>query len=257
MEAPIFIHKTHLQTWIDCPMKYKLWFIDRQTFEPTIGMQVGQQFHDFARDFFEFIDYEALASAATLGDILKVFKPLVIFERMPPILRQLCENFVQFEAKRYELLMKQTDDPIYYFTPVAREVFLRDERQLIEGTIDRIDRLRDETLCIIEYKTGRPEIRVAKRELAFYALLVHVRQRFEKPVTHLAVYNPDQNKFHVQPVRRRVLQVARRRLQQFRKAHELGVFPPRPGPRCAWCPFKICEEYGGGESESNIESAYS
>jgi len=129
-------------------------------------------------------------------------------------------------------------------------VYLQSDEYMIAGTIDRIDRVTKDALCIVEYKTGKPRIRDVKRELAFYALLVESSGKYEQKVSHLAVYNPDENKFHVQEVSERLLRVAVSRLRQFRRAHEIGEFPPRPGSRCIWCPFKICEEVASVEGYS-------
>jgi len=201
-------------------------------------MHVGTLFHEFARDFFDFLDYETLMTLNSLDDVREHFKTFVVDQ--PPVVKRLCYNFIELEAQRFWKLREQTSDPLRYFKPVATELHVADKNLGLEGTVDRIDRMLDENLAIVEYKTGSPNIRSVRLELGFYVILLQSRY---PNIRYIVIYNPTHQKFHLDEVSPRLLSTVRRRIAQFRRAQELGEYPPRPGLHCAWCIMKkYCKE---------------
>ena len=238
----LLLHKSWLEAWIDCPMKYKLTVQNNVPTEPTVEMQIGLHFHEFARDFYTYMDWETLPMIDTYDDCIEFFKWFVPRD-LPELVKPLAMNFIEHEARRWIECRRLYDDPLEVFKPVfLEETFVA--RDVVpgvdmEGTIDRIDRTSLGTLVIIEYKTGRKlRVRDVKRELAFYVLLVQGSGRVKDEITHIAAYNPRTNEEFCQPVTRRLLQMTRQRILQIQKAHELDYFPPRESFRCAFCHVK-------------------
>jgi len=205
-------------------------------------MALGSNFHDFARDFFEFLDYDTLMHQTTEEGVRQLFRFLILPE-IPDILRALCENFVLFEAQRFWRLKKTTLDPLHYFKPLDTELYVQDKDSGMAGIVDRVDWMSDDTLAIIEYKTGNPHIPSVKRELAFYRVLLQNAKIYKELINWMVVYNPNQNKFYLSKFSYQLMGAMQRRLDQFKRAHEVDKFPKRDGLYCAWCMFKgLCLE---------------
>ncbi|RLG44837.1 MAG: hypothetical protein DRN81_03495 [Thermoproteota archaeon] len=239
MTAEQYLRKSMLEAWIACPKRYELMFVKKVKPKRTVALTVGTLFHEYARRFFDIIDYDKLLRLTDVKDKYLERKVVELFaETLPahPLLRPLCLNFIKFEAKLWVKLLYMFDDPIRYFVPIAREEHIISDELGLESTIDRIDRLSDDSYVNIEYKTGYHwSIRDLRRELSFYNILANASKRFDKPVTHIAAYNPRLNRYFVEPVSQRLLQATRRRILQFKRSQELGIYERRKGRRCYYC----------------------
>lgn len=222
----MFIHKSHVQAFVECPRKLQ-YLLENIPFEPTVSMQIGTIFHEFARWFFEKVD-------PSVADPKFEFRKLIP-TTLPPVVRVLCENFVDWEAER--LLRMRREGTARYWKPIGLEVELRNEAEQLEGTIDRIDELPDGTVVIVEYKTGKPVISSVRRELAIYALLAKPFY----PVSRVAMFNPNKKFAFVQKIDDRMLRKARRYVLAVRRAIELRQFPKNEDFWCITCPWlSIC-----------------
>jgi CRISPR/Cas system-associated exonuclease Cas4 (RecB family) len=228
MSGHVKFRKSHLEAWLDCPRRFWFQFVKQEPYVPTIAMQIGTVFHEFAKNFWDWIDENELEKKTSQTTVEEYLSSLIP-DMLPVLVKPLAKNFVTFEAKRYWRLkqMGMTE----YWKPVERE--LRVETPYLEGTVDRIDRVSTDTFCIVEYKTGYVNYSSVRRELGFYVMLV----KDLYPVTHVAVYNPDHNVAHTEAVTERLIQLVKRRLLQFQRALEIGVFPKRESWRCFSCPF--------------------
>jgi CRISPR/Cas system-associated exonuclease Cas4 (RecB family) len=154
-EGRLYIRKSMLETYKFCPMKFKREYLDGNRSTANYQMLVGTRFHEFAEWFF---------------DIYQGIDPDRWHELVPdcftPPEQEWARWFIQEETKRY-----QKDPDI--FMPVMREMKIIDDDLCLSGTFDRIDRLdKDDTLAIVEYKTGKSYNEEAiTRQLAFYKLL--------------------------------------------------------------------------------------
>jgi len=254
MDVEGYLRKSMLEAWIVCPKMYELLFIKKVPVKRTVALTVGALFHEYAKHFFDMIDYDKLLQYTDVSDPKLYDKVVEYFaETLPahPLLRPLALNFIKFEAKQWVELIKLYEDPLPYFVPVAREEHLISEELKLEGTIDRIDRLSTGNYIIIEYKTGHYwSVRDLRRELAFYVILASSTNRFDRPITHIGCFNPRLNKWFAEPVHQKLLQATRRRILQLRKANELGIFERRPGRRCYFClALEACQKERGENNE--------
>ena len=245
----MFLHKSMLQIWMQCPLRFKMEFIENRPRQVTYEMQLGSMFHDFARDFFDFVDLKTASRCKSLKEVSSLFGKLVLPE-FPPVLKKLCRNFTAFEAARYWTLRERNRLDIYM--PVARELTIEDPKTMLAGTIDRIDKMADDTLCIVEYKTGNPQIRSVQRELAFYKILLDAVGIYDEQIKWLAIYNPDRQKFYVRTFSTQLVRATQRRIGQFWRSYQKGIFEAKPGFRCIFCPHKNdCPYIIGGESDES------
>jgi len=114
--------------------------------------------------------------------------------------------------------------------------------RVIRGTIDRVDRLPDGTLEIIDYKTGTVKETLptdSKTQLSLYQLVLE--DLFGVKVSRLTYYyleGPKRLSFTVKP---EFLNKVRQESLAKMTAISEGKFPPTPGPVCSFCDYnKIC-----------------
>lgn len=114
---------------------------------------------------------------------------------------------------------------------------------IIKGAIDRIDRLPDQTLEVIDYKTGNPKEKLAyedKRQLILYKIFLE--EAYGQKVSLLSYYyleNGQKISFsatekEVEKLRLEILEG----IAEIKRAH----FPATPSQLCDYCDFRsICE----------------
>ena len=111
------------------------------------------------------------------------------------------------------------------------------------GSIDRVDRLPDGTIEIVDYKTGNPKEKLSykeKRQLILYKIAIE--EGMGEKVSKLSFFylkNGTTLSFEVKPKEEEKL---REDIEKSIAEIGTGEFPPKPGFLCAYCDFSnICE----------------
>ncbi|MFH0950863.1 MAG: UvrD-helicase domain-containing protein [bacterium] len=111
------------------------------------------------------------------------------------------------------------------------------------GAIDRVDRLSDGSLAIIDYKTGNPKDRLGlddKKQLLIYQLALE--QIIQQPVTQLAYYYLTDNSQQSFTAKSAELDKTRDYVLETIERIKKFDFTPTPGHACQFCDFRnICE----------------
>ncbi len=164
-----YISYSQLQTFAMCPLHYKLRYILNLPSPPSPALSYGQSVHNALRDFFLLLLQKQPLQAETMQEVLK-------------------KNWINkgFTSKTHEEQTYQQAETM--LLSIARQTLVSMPPTIavelpfnfwlknlkVGGRIDRIDKLEDGRLEIIDYKTGKnvPTEKKVKEDLqlSFYAI---------------------------------------------------------------------------------------
>jgi DNA helicase-2/ATP-dependent DNA helicase PcrA len=240
-----YLSYSQIDTFTTCPLQYKYRYILRIPVPPTAAGSFGSSIHFALQKFYEKVKRSEKPSK---DDLLKILDEVWL-----PI---------GYGTKQYEEKMRKrgTDmlsgfyDKFYdpEVVPFSLEQIFKirlTPTLKIGGKIDRVDKTAENTLEIIDYKTGkRPNEKEIKDNLQMtvYALAatdVGIYNRKPEEVI-LSFYFFDAHEKVSSTRTKEQLEEAKKKLLD--KAEEIATsnFEPKVGPWCDFCDFRlICEAW--------------
>ena len=109
----------------------------------------------------------------------------------------------------------------------------------LAGRVDRIDRTGDDTVCVVDYKTGKPKSQEEADEslqLSLYALAA--KEAFGKRADRLVFFNLENNTPVVTRRNDAQLEEAKLRVLEAAECIAAGEFGPKQGYQCRLCPYR-------------------
>ena len=151
MANEMTLSKSKINTFIECPRKFKYRYIDEITEEANKYMLLGTEVHEIA---------EEIAIELMEGNkIDDVFSNLDYDEKLEDHIRGLEKFFNDIYSNGYEIF--------------SAEEFIVDEKSNMNGIVDIVIRNENDELIIFDYKTGQPrDIGKYKLELCVYKILL-------------------------------------------------------------------------------------
>jgi len=227
------IRKSMVEGYRFCPTYFKKVFIDcveeDENFQVNLlKINEGKKFHEYADKFF---------------DICEGFKPddwIKIYdndESLNERERDMLLWFLDMERQRYEFL--SANNMLERFRPIARELHIINEGYGMEGTIDRVDEINENTYAIIEYKTGHKKIN--KTEFAFYKCLWELTYE-NSSVEYCVLINPRKKKVEIVEITNRNISSLYKVLCSMEKSIRSGKFEKdctdAKYPYCQLCDYE-------------------
>jgi len=263
-EAGALSHSS-VQTYLECPLRWKFLYIDKLPEAPRGYFSFGRVVHSVLEELL--LPY-VLPSERRLesGERQRTLDRWGAQPGVPRLLteEELLSTYAKLwvsdgygsaeEETRYrelgadllrryrELLAKETP------TPVAIEAHLetRWDGIPVHGYLDRIDRTPTGGLEIVDYKTSRDlshEDALHSDQLTFYQVLVE--RNFTAPVEGLTLYHlRSLTPLRVPPRGKPTVERLHARVGQVSDGIRSQSFDPSPGRQCGRCEFKsLCPEF--------------
>ena len=250
---------TRLNTWLDCPRRYRMTYLDRpppQKGPPWAHNSLGASVHTALASWWR-LPAEQRNAAAAGGLVERGWIDLGFAADAQSL---ACRNRARRMVEAYVARLDPYDEPV----GVERTVATRTERIAVSGRIDRLDLRANEDgsseLVVVDYKTGRHLLTVddarASLPMAIYALAaerVMRRPCHRVELHHLPTgavlawqHTPDTLARHLRRAEDIAAECASADDQYKAGLSAAGidrVFPPRPGSWCGWCDYqKNCAE---------------
>lgn len=232
-----YLSYSQLDTFMTCPLQYKYRYILRIPVPPSAALTFGDTMHKTVRAFYELVKKGEQPTKKQLIELLHTnwqhigYRDRTYEEKMKRHGIELLEGFYDkgFDAK---VIPTALEEPFTLrITPTLT----------LGGKIDRIDRLRDGTVEIIDYKTGQaPKARDPKKDLQ---LTVYAMAGAGEKVIVSFYFFEDQKKVSSTRTKQE-LEAAKEEIA--RRADEMSKsdFRPTPGRHCDFCEFRlICEAW--------------
>jgi DNA helicase-2/ATP-dependent DNA helicase PcrA len=224
-----------IDTYQNCPLRFKFEREWRLSKELHAAMQYGAAIHRVLRTYY---DSQRLGRTKSDEELLQLFRD------------DLTASGIQDEYQRDLYLkqgLQQLQDFLTATTATAAPEVLHTEEWFeveisgtkIAGRIDRIDRMPDGSVAVVDYKTGKArsqEDADDSLQLSIYAMAA--REKWGYEVSQLVFHNLEGN---VPVVSRRTeFQLAETRNQVGDVARNIaaGNFKPKPDYYCNFCAFR-------------------
>lgn len=174
--------RLNLKRWCPSKFRFKYW-AGISAEEPRQIMIDGKNLH-FGDDYFwKHMKEDDLLHASNVEHLIySQYTKIIPAESRTDFINRMIDAWVYFEANRIKSLFRDLGQKLSvireFVFPVATELPIENWDSNLMGIIDRIDRLSNGALAVIEYKYGKPKYLDTSKaseithELAFYNLLV-------------------------------------------------------------------------------------
>ncbi len=239
-----------LDTFRQCPLKYKFSVVDKIRVPKTKEAVFGNKLHETLQFF-----HKKSPLSPTLDELLNYIKEIwqsdifgdeqtdmVYFSEAIKILKNYYENYQKIKDKftvldtetRFEVLLENPDN--------------KEQKCLLSGIIDRIDKIKD-GIEVVDYKTAKrfPPQEEVDNALQLSLYCIGVMNRWPE----FAKHGPESIKLTLYFLKHNETITTKRTLEQLDNIKKqtwemLGQiaksdFPPMPSALCDWCGYKkIC-----------------
>ena len=236
---------SRISTWLECPLKAKLRYIDKiKSTAPSEALEKGRKLHDYFDKFYDFykIDIEKAEdeTVAYLG-FDQDFQEKYMMHAI---------NFREFVMLNETLPYKR--EAKYYASDEDGDRWI--------GIIDRVDKINDNEVIIIDYKTSQGSKNAVGKEkrvmtatgeliietsnylpqLLSYAKIYELAEK-EKVKSVGIFFTANQTELSTKDISREEIDNNWKSLvEKKRKVKELmkGPYEPTMGSYCYWCEYK-------------------
>jgi DNA helicase-2/ATP-dependent DNA helicase PcrA len=226
---------TAVETYETCPLQFKFereWRLSRQL---HAAVQYGAAMHRVLRTYYDSVRF---GRTKTDDELLQLFRD------------DLAASGIQDDYQR-DLYRKQGLEQLNDFLAAthsapAPEVLHTEEwfdiqiaGTKVAGRIDRVDRMADGSIRIVDYKTGKARSQEDADEslqLSIYAMAA--QQKWGYQVGELAFHNLEGNVSVISKRAEFQLEESRERVQAVARGIAEGNFKPKPDFHCTFCAFR-------------------
>ena len=227
-----------LQSYEECPLRYKLKYDWRLPEEASAALQFGSAMHLAMKAYFDGVRAgRTLDEQSVIDCFLDEFGKAKIDDNVQRDLytRQGREQLTAF-------LRSPLAHPSNPVLETERRFKVEIGGATVKGRFDRIDRLANGELAVIDFKTGRPktqEIADDSLQLSVYALAA--QKELGCAASSLVFINLENGSAIESQRTAKQLLDAEEQVRTIAARIASGEFEPKPGQVCFWCSYRsIC-----------------
>jgi DNA helicase II / ATP-dependent DNA helicase PcrA len=224
-----------IDTYQTCPLRFKFAKEDGIPDEAGAALQYGNAMHRVLHDF-----YQARMAGRVLDEV-------ELLERFRLVMRETrMEDPLQYElydeqgVRHLRALLAGSARVPVEVVAIEENFSTLIEGVTVRGRFDRVDRLENGKLRILDYKTGKPKDEKAAEDslqLALYALAA--ADKYGEMPAKVAFHNiEDDTLVEITPAESQ-LKEARDAVSKTADGIAQGRFNPKPGYHCKWCAYSI------------------
>lgn len=241
---------SQLAAYSSCPLQYKLAFILRipaPTDKPSLIF--GHVMHEVLREFMLPLLVDEEKNLFSAPDDLSVERILGLYEKHWVAdgygSRENREKYWQKgQAILSDFVKKISSAPAPRVLLLEKDFVFKINGESIKGAIDRVDKLPDGTLEILDYKTGNPKEKLEwkdKRQLILYQLFLE--DFLKTKVSALSYYYLENGeKISFIPKPKEIEKLQQEIIDEIKAIKSLDFAPTPDSIKCQFCDFKgICE----------------
>jgi len=236
---------SQLNSFKTCPLQYKYQYVLKIPTTPTAAESFGTAIHKTLQNFYnEFLRNKKIGENDLLNIYEKCWIPIGYASpahqiRMKKEGKKILSNyFKKFHSSKLKVIVLEK----LFKIKIAEDIYLT-------GKIDRIDKINNQEVEIIDYKTGKkPNERELTKslQLTIYALAIHDKNLFNKKLKDINL-----TFYYLQIPEKITLKKNEEDLIKTKEEIKTIVgeirkneFPANPGRHCDFCSFKIiCEAW--------------
>jgi DNA helicase-2/ATP-dependent DNA helicase PcrA len=225
-----------VETYSTCPLKFKLrrdWQIPG---DASAAMQFGNAIHTVLKRYY---DPAMPTQEMSFADVVEVFKhefAKAVIE--DPVQRQLYQE--QGSKHLKAIVESRPRGSVEVIAAEAGFTFRMGKLKIV-GRIDRMDRIEDNCVRVIDYKTGTPWDQKDADESLQLSIYAMGAAEMKYAPRELVLLNVRGNEEIVTSRTGAQLERARRKIEDVAEGIAAEEFSPRPGLHCRWCEFaRLC-----------------
>jgi DNA helicase II / ATP-dependent DNA helicase PcrA len=218
-----------------CPMQFKLEREWRIPGEVPAAMQYGASMHRVLRTYYDAVRFDRTVSDEELIELLRT--DLAQAGLQDRYQHELYEN--QGAAQLSDFLVASRQKPLPDVLHTEQEFKIQIGNATVVGRMDRVDRVKDNRVVIVDYKTGKPRSQEDADEslqLSIYAIAAHEGLGYD--AERLAFHNLEDNSLISTTRSRFQLEEAKAKVKEVSEKIVAGEFEAKTGFQCTFCAYR-------------------